>query len=90
MSRIRSKQFTLDTGLAVTGSFTLSGSAHLRGQTIIEPLTDGQLALIVSGAMNVVDGYVQSVVQNAKVTIGNLGVLGNTSQNESIDLGGFF
>ena len=90
MSRIRSKQFTLDTGLSVTGSFTLSGSAHLRGQTIIEPLTNGQVGLIVSGAMNVVDGYVQSAVQNAKVTIGNLGTLGNTGQNESIDLGGLF
>ena len=88
--KIRSKQITLDTGLTVTGSLNLSGSAYFRGQTIIEPLTDQQVALIVSGAMNVVDGYVQSVVQNAKVTIGNLGVLGNTSQNESIDLGGFF
>ena len=89
-SKIRSKQITLDTGLAITGSLTLSGSAHFRGQTIIEPLIDQQVALIVSGAVEVVNGYVQSTVQQARVTIGNLGVLGNTSQNESIDLGGFF
>ena len=90
MSRIRSKQIVLDTGLSITGSLNLSGSAHFRGQTIIEPLVNNQVGLIVSGAMNVVDGYVQSAVQNAKVTIGNLGTLGNTGQNESIDLGGLF
>lgn len=88
--RIRSKQIVLDTGLSVTGSLNVSGSSTFIGQAIFKSDIDQQISLIVSGAMSIIDGYAQNTVQQAKVTIGNLGTLGNNTQTESIDLGAFF
>lgn len=90
MSKLRSKQINMDSGLNVTGSLNLSGSATFIGQTILKSDINQQVSLIVSGALDVVNGYAQNTIQQAKLTIGNLGTLGNTSENENIDLGGFF
>lgn len=88
--KIRSKQITLDSGLDITGSLNVSGSVHLQGQTVIEPTENGQIGLVVSGAMQIVDGYVQAMVQSASLSIGNLGTFGNSGDNKVIDLGGLF
>jgi hypothetical protein len=46
--------------------------------------------LIVSGAIDIVQAQINAQVQKAKITIENLGTIGDRDSNNSIDLGGFF
>lgn len=73
-----------------TGSFQITGSLSVEGQTTLIQTDMSQSALIVSGAMDVVQAQIQAEIRKAKVTIQNLGSLGDRSSEETIDLGGFF
>lgn len=73
-----------------TGSLTITGSLEVQGQTTFEQTSPNDPALIVSGAMEIVEAQLQAQIQKAKLTIENLGTLGDRSSDETIDLGGFF
>lgn len=72
-----------------TGSFEITGSLNVEGQTTLQQ-TDADAALIVSGAMEIVEAQLQNQIQRAKLTIQNLGSLGDRANEDTIDLGGFF
>lgn len=72
-----------------TGSFEITGSLTVEGQTTLEQ-TAADPALIVSGAMEIVEAQLQAQIQKAKLSIQNLGSLGDRSSEDTIDLGGFF
>jgi len=78
------------TQLNPTGSYVITGSLDVYGQSTFYQTTVSQSALIVSGAMEIVQAQIQAEVQKAKLTIENLGSLGDRTDNQTIDLGGFF
>lgn len=73
-----------------TGSFKITGSLEVDGQTVLTQTSPADPALIISGAMEIVQAQLNAEIQKAKLTIENLGTLGDRSSNETIDLGGFF
>ena len=73
-----------------TGSYKITGSLEVQGQTVLQQVDPNASALIVSGAMDIVQAQLQSQIQRAKLTIENLGTLGDRQDNNEIDLGGFF
>lgn len=73
-----------------TGSLTITGSLDVYGQTTLYQTAVNQSALIVSGAIDVVQAQINAQVQKAKITIENLGSLGDRDSDNSIDLGGFY
>lgn len=73
-----------------TGSYVITGSLDVYGQTQLYQTAADQSALIVSGAIEVVQAQIQAQVQRAKVTIQNLGTLGDRADNQEMDMGGFF
>ena len=73
-----------------TGSFKITGSLEVDGQTVLTQTSTADPALIVSGAMEVVQAQIATEVQRARLKIQNLGVLGDRQDNNEIDLGGFF
>lgn len=84
--KVRSKQITIDSGLSVTGSLEVSGSSNFIGPVTVQATEAGQISLVVSGAMEIVDAYIQS----ASLRIGSLGTLGNPNDSKVFDLGGLF
>jgi hypothetical protein len=73
-----------------TGSYVITGSLDVYGQSTFYQTTMSQSALIVSGTMEIVQTQIQAELQKARLTIENLGSLGDKSDNQTIDLGGFF
>lgn len=73
-----------------TGSYKITGSLEVQGQTVLRQVDPNASALIVSGAMDIVQAQLQAQIQRAKLTIENLGTLGDRQDNNEIDLGGFF
>lgn len=73
-----------------TGSYVITGSLDVYGQTRLYQTAVDQSALIVSGAIEVVQAQIQNEVQKARITIQNLGALGDRADQQEIDLGGFF
>ena len=73
-----------------TGSLIITGSLDVYGQTILYQTAVSQSALIVSGAIDIVQAQINAQVQKAKISIENLGSLGDKDSNDTIDLGGFF
>ena len=84
MSRVSLRELNL------TGSLTITGSLDVYGQTTLYQTALNQSALIVSGAIDVVQAQINAQVQKAKISIENLGSLGDRNSNDTIDLGGFF
>jgi len=84
MARIHASQIN------PTGSFQITGSLDVQGQTTLQQVAPTDPALIVSGAMEIVEAQLQAQIQKAKLTIENLGSLGDRESNDTIDLGGFF
>lgn len=84
MARIHASQIN------PTGSFLITGSLDVQGQTVLQQTDPSASALIVSGAMEIVEAQMQSEIQKAKLTIQNLGSLGDRASEDIIDLGGFF
>lgn len=73
-----------------SGSLNITGSFSVQGQTRLYQTAVSQSALIVSGAIDVVQTQINAQVQRAKITIENLGTIGDRDLNNSIDLGGFY
>ena len=73
-----------------TGSFEITGSLSVEGQTTLEQTASPDPALIGSGAMEIVEAQLQSQIQRARLTIQNLGSMGDRANEDTIDLGGFF
>ena len=73
-----------------TGSYKITGSLEVDGQTVLTQTSINDPALIISGAMEVVQAQIDAQLQRAKITIQNLGSIGDREDNNEIDLGGFF
>jgi len=73
-----------------SGSLNITGSFSVQGQTRLYQTAVSQSALIVSGAIDIVQAQINAQVQKAKITIENLGTIGDRDSNNSIDLGGFY
>ena len=73
-----------------TGSFFITGSLDVQGQTTMTQTSTADPALIVSGAMEIAQAQIAAEIQRAKLTIQNLGTIGDRQDNNEIDLGGFF
>lgn len=84
MARIHASQIN------PTGSFVITGSLEVQGQTTFKQTSIADPTLIVSGAMEVLQAQIATEVQRARLKIQNLGVLGDRQDNNEIDLGGFF
>jgi hypothetical protein len=78
------------TQLNPTGSYKITGSLDVQGQTVLTQTDPNASALIISGAMDIVKAQIQSEIVSASLSIQNLGTLADRSSNETIDLGGFF
>lgn len=78
------------TQLNPTGSYKITGSLDVQGQTVLTQTDPNASALIISGAMDIVKAQIQSEIISASLSIQNLGTLADRSSNETIDLGGFF
>lgn len=84
MARIHASQIN------PTGSFYITGSLDVQGQTTMTQTSTADPALIISGAMDIVKAEIQSQVVSASMSIQNLGTLADRNENETLDLGGFF
>lgn len=84
MARIKLRE------LNPTGSLNITGSLDVNGQATFTQTDPNLPALIVSGAMEIVQVQIQSQITSASLTIQNLGTLADRNQQSSIDLGGFF
>lgn len=84
MARLHASQ------LDPTGSYLITGSLDVYGQSTFYQAEAGQSALIVSGAMEIVKAQIETQIYSANLSIQNLGVLGDRSSNREVDLGGFF
>lgn len=73
-----------------TGSYKITGSLEVKGQTTLEQTDVADPTLIVSGAMEIVEAQLQAEIQRARLTIQNLGSMGDRANEDTIDLGGFF
>ena len=73
-----------------TGSYKITGSLDVQGQTVLTQTDPNASALIISGAMDIVKAQIQSEIVSASLSIQNLGTLADRNSNETIDLGGFF
>lgn len=73
-----------------TGSYKITGSLEVDGQTILTQTSINDPALVISGAMDIIKAQIQSEIVSASLSIENLGTLADRSSNETIDLGGFF
>lgn len=78
------------TQLNPTGSYVVTGSLDVYGQSTFYQTQESQSALIVSGAMEIVKAQLQSEIYSASLSIQNLGILGDRADNREVDLGGFF
>jgi len=85
MARIKSKQISTE----LTGSYTISGSLRVEGQTVLDSLNTGVDSLIVSGSMKVVDQKVNSAIASSSIFVQNLGTIASRDQVGIIDLGRF-
>jgi len=85
MARIKSKQIITE----LTGSYTISGSLRVEGQTVLDSLNTGVDSLIVSGSMKVVDQKVNSAIASSSIFVQNLGTIASRDQVGIIDLGRF-
>ena len=84
MARIHASQ------LNPTGSYVITGSLDVYGQTTLYQTDTSNPALIISGAAAIVRAQIQSDIVSASLSIQNLGTLGDRADNREVDLGGFF
>ena len=73
-----------------TGSFKITGSLDVVGQTTFTQSSLADPALIISGAMEIVRAEVEAQIVSASLNVQNLGIVGDRADNNEIDLGGFF
>jgi hypothetical protein len=84
MARVRFRNINPSGSFEVNGAMTVTGNT-----TLIQNDVSGS-ALIVSGTMEIVQAMIGVEIEKAKLTIQNLGTLGDTGSFNVIDLGGFF
>lgn len=73
-----------------SGSLHITGSFGVTGRTTLIQNDPNVSALIVSGAMELVQAQIQSQIVSASLSIQNLGTLADRSSNANLDLGGFY
>lgn len=73
-----------------TGSLQITGSFGVEGQSTFTQVDPNLPALVVSGAMEIVQAEIQAQITAASLTIQNLGTLSDRNSDSSMDLGGFF
>lgn len=83
-------QSNLNGQTIITGSVKISGSLEVDGQTTLRSGLLDTASLNVEGQLNVVNQQLSSSVERAKITIQNLGEIGDREENLILDLGGFF
>tara|TARA_Y100000310_G_scaffold41686_1_gene38984 strand:- start:1344 stop:1772 length:429 start_codon:yes stop_codon:yes gene_type:complete len=71
----------------MTGSLLLSGSLGVDGQVVMQEITSGSRALIVSGSMEIVEAQIGTMVQSASIIVSGLGTIGHRDLTPIIDLG---
>ena len=78
--------------LELTGSMVIKGNLRVEGTTTLVQTVDPNVeSLIVSGAMSIVKNQINGEIISASLSIQNLGILADRSQNAIIDCGdGFF
>lgn len=88
MARLRSKQLKPQ----FTGSFSISGSLNVHGQTILDSKDSSVASLIVKGKTEYVTQTVniQSTPQKPDITITGLGTISHRDLAGVIDLGDGF
>jgi cytoskeletal protein CcmA (bactofilin family) len=97
-SRISDNGTTVKVDVSDTGSLFITGAVLIRGDLIVEGKTTlvqkndiNSESLIVSGAISIVKNEIASQIKSASLSIENLGVWADRSQNATIDCGdGFF
>jgi cytoskeletal protein CcmA (bactofilin family) len=97
-SRISDNGTTVKVDVSDTGSLFITGAVLIRGDLIVEGKTTlvqkndiNSESLIVSGAISIVKNEIASQIKSASLSIENLGVWADRSQNAVIDCGdGFF
>ncbi len=97
-SRISDNGTTVKVDVSDTGSLFITGAVLIRGDLIVEGKTIlvqkndiNTESLIVSGAISIVKNEIASQIKSASLSIENLGVWADRSQNAVIDCGdGFF
>lgn len=83
-------QSNLNGQTIITGSVKISGSLEVDGQTTLRSGLVDTASLNVEGQISVVNQQISSSVERAKITIQNLGEVGDREENLILDLGGFF
>jgi hypothetical protein len=78
--------------LFITGAVLIRGDLIVEGKTTLVQKNDiNSESLIVSGAISIVKNEIASQIKSASLSIENLGVWADRSQNATIDCGdGFF
>ena len=84
MARIHASQ------LDPNGDYEITGSLSVDGQTELTQTDPTASALLVSGAIEVVQAQIDQAVQRATVKIENLGAISDPGEESTIDLGSFF
>jgi hypothetical protein len=84
MARIHASQ------LDPNGDYEITGSLSVDGQTALTQTDPTASALLVSGAIEVVQAQIDQAVQRATVKIENLGAISDPGEESTIDLGSFF
>ena len=84
MARIHASQ------LDPNGDYEITGSLSVDGQTELMQTDPTASALLVSGAIEVVQAQIDQAVQRATVKIENLGAISDPGEESTIDLGSFF
>ena len=92
MARLKLREINPVGDLQITGSLSLSGSLEtkLNNPAVFEPTDPSKPALIVSGALEIVQAQIHNQIVSASLVIQNLGSLSDRSSSDTIDLGGFF
>lgn len=70
-----------------SGSFNVTGSFSVAGQSVFYQTDSALSALIVSGAMEIVKSTLAAQAVSGSLSIQGLGTLADTGSNEVIDLG---
>jgi hypothetical protein len=85
MARLTSKQLKPQ----FTGSFSISGSLSVHGQTILDSRDSSIASLVVKGKTEYITQTIniQNVSQKPKITIGGLGTISHRDLVGIIDLG---
>lgn len=75
---------------SITGSVRISGSLEVIGPSTFSSQKESTPSLTVAGQLEVINQQISSSVQRARITIQNLGEVGNRESSLVLDLGGFF